>query len=213
MRALKLGGLGCAAFVVLMFCGGCSQLFGRDRTIADPKTVDCATPEQCEDLHARWVAAMVECAQPADVECKREALGVKTTNDRRVEIARRQAAADSDNATYERRKATDLANALSQSRASCAEQLETKNALLNSVEHKLEDAQAHPLCGAEQCVAFQSKPAAAPVRAPVSTAQKDPAPSGGGSVQCRDGSASPTCSCGGSLRGCCSHHGGVAGCK
>jgi hypothetical protein len=30
---------------------------------------------------------------------------------------------------------------------------------------------------------------------------------------CRDGSVSPTCSCGGSHRGCCSHHGGVAGCE
>lgn len=30
---------------------------------------------------------------------------------------------------------------------------------------------------------------------------------------CRDGSYSPTCTCGGSRRGCCSHHGGVAGCS
>jgi hypothetical protein len=30
---------------------------------------------------------------------------------------------------------------------------------------------------------------------------------------CRDGTVSPTCSCGGSHRGCCSHHGGVAGCE
>lgn len=29
---------------------------------------------------------------------------------------------------------------------------------------------------------------------------------------CRDGSESPTCTCGGPRRGCCSHHGGVAGC-
>lgn len=30
---------------------------------------------------------------------------------------------------------------------------------------------------------------------------------------CCDGSMSPTCSCGGSHRGCCSHHGGVCGCR
>ena len=30
---------------------------------------------------------------------------------------------------------------------------------------------------------------------------------------CRDGSLSPSCVCGGSRRGCCSHHGGVAGCS
>lgn len=35
----------------------------------------------------------------------------------------------------------------------------------------------------------------------------------GGSVVCNDGSLSPSCVCGGSLRGCCSHHGGVAGCQ
>jgi hypothetical protein len=32
------------------------------------------------------------------------------------------------------------------------------------------------------------------------------------SLRCRDGTLSPTCTCGGSRRGCCSHHGGVAGC-
>ncbi len=30
---------------------------------------------------------------------------------------------------------------------------------------------------------------------------------------CRDGTLSPSCVCGGSRRGCCSHHGGVAGCS
>ncbi len=30
---------------------------------------------------------------------------------------------------------------------------------------------------------------------------------------CCDGSLSPTCSCGGSHQGCCSHHGGVCGCR
>jgi membrane protein involved in colicin uptake len=29
---------------------------------------------------------------------------------------------------------------------------------------------------------------------------------------CCDGTASPSCTCGGSHRGCCSHHGGVCGC-
>lgn len=31
-------------------------------------------------------------------------------------------------------------------------------------------------------------------------------------VRCSDGSRSPSCTCGGSTRGCCSHHGGVSGC-
>jgi hypothetical protein len=30
---------------------------------------------------------------------------------------------------------------------------------------------------------------------------------------CCDGSLSPSCSCGGSHRGCCSHHGGICGCE
>ncbi len=33
------------------------------------------------------------------------------------------------------------------------------------------------------------------------------------SLVCNDGSLSPSCVCGGSWRGCCSHHGGVAGCQ
>jgi hypothetical protein len=34
-----------------------------------------------------------------------------------------------------------------------------------------------------------------------------------GGLMCNDGTMSPSCSCGGSHRGCCSHHGGVAGCE
>lgn len=37
--------------------------------------------------------------------------------------------------------------------------------------------------------------------------------SGSGSVKCCDGTLSPSCLCGGSLRGCCSHHRGVCGCE
>jgi hypothetical protein len=33
------------------------------------------------------------------------------------------------------------------------------------------------------------------------------------SLRCCDGSLSPSCTCGGSHRGCCSHHGGVCGCE
>jgi hypothetical protein len=33
------------------------------------------------------------------------------------------------------------------------------------------------------------------------------------SVRCCDGTLSPSCMCGASLRGCCSHHGGVCGCE
>jgi len=32
-------------------------------------------------------------------------------------------------------------------------------------------------------------------------------------LRCNDGTMSPSCTCGGSHRGCCSHHGGVAGCE
>lgn len=34
-----------------------------------------------------------------------------------------------------------------------------------------------------------------------------------GGLRCCDGSVSPSCSCGGSHRGCCSRHGGVCGCE
>ncbi|HEX8106820.1 MAG TPA: hypothetical protein VF516_03785, partial [Kofleriaceae bacterium] len=34
-----------------------------------------------------------------------------------------------------------------------------------------------------------------------------------GGLLCNDGTLSPTCTCAGSHRGCCSWHGGVAGCQ
>lgn len=37
--------------------------------------------------------------------------------------------------------------------------------------------------------------------------------SGPKALQCCDGTLSPSCVCGGSRRGCCSHHGGVCGCE
>lgn len=49
-------------------------------------------------------------------------------------------------------------------------------------------------------------PAAPPAPVPA-------APAGGGHLRCGDGSLSPSCMCGGSHRGCCSRHGGVAGCE
>jgi hypothetical protein len=39
------------------------------------------------------------------------------------------------------------------------------------------------------------------------------APSSNRMLLCNDGTTSPTCECGASRRGCCSHHGGVAGCE
>jgi hypothetical protein len=33
------------------------------------------------------------------------------------------------------------------------------------------------------------------------------------SIRCCDGSLSPSCMCGGSRQGCCSHHGGICGCE
>jgi hypothetical protein len=45
---------------------------------------------------------------------------------------------------------------------------------------------------------------------PTPQATRKRAPSG---LRCCDGSLSPSCSCSGSHRGCCSHHGGVCGCQ
>lgn len=47
-------------------------------------------------------------------------------------------------------------------------------------------------------------------RRAASEAPTDQAPRG---LRCRDGTLSPSCSCGGPHRGCCSWHGGVAGCE
>lgn len=59
--------------------------------------------------------------------------------------------------------------------------------------------------------ASASAPPDAPARhAPVKRV-KHAAPAG--DLFCRDGSTSPTCTCAGSHRGCCSWHGGVAGCE
>lgn len=53
----------------------------------------------------------------------------------------------------------------------------------------------------------------APRRSTSSASSSSGSPSGGsGRLLCCDGSLSPSCTCGGSRRGCCSHHGGVCGC-
>jgi len=48
--------------------------------------------------------------------------------------------------------------------------------------------------------------------APLLRAQRAEAENSRG-LMCADGSMSPSCSCHGPHRGCCSHHGGVAGCE
>jgi hypothetical protein len=53
----------------------------------------------------------------------------------------------------------------------------------------------------------------APSRGTSSASYSSGSSSGGsGRLLCCDGSLSPSCTCGGSRRGCCSHHGGVCGC-
>lgn len=57
------------------------------------------------------------------------------------------------------------------------------------------------------------KEAATATRAAAKTPAAAPEPSETRMYLCRDGTASPTCVCGGPKRGCCSRHGGVAGCE
>lgn len=61
----------------------------------------------------------------------------------------------------------------------------------------------------------QPLPSAKPQPKPRPATQPRPKPSPrvAAPLLCRDGTLSPTCVCGGSKRGCCSHHGGVAGCS
>src|SRR5690606_35771965 len=52
-----------------------------------------------------------------------------------------------------------------------------------------------------------------PEHEPEPAPQPPPAPARPRMLLCRDGTTSPTCVCGGPRRGCCSRHGGVAGCE
>lgn len=79
-------------------------------------------------------------------------------------------------------------------------------------------SEASPAPRAEQApVALEAPPTrepAAPARKLVdSGSSQQKAPARTRMYLCRDGTASPTCVCGGPKRGCCSRHGGVAGCE
>lgn len=56
-------------------------------------------------------------------------------------------------------------------------------------------------------------PEEASIRAAIEKARKRSWAAAGKSLKCCDGTISDSCSCGGSHRGCCSHHGGVCGCE
>lgn len=76
------------------------------------------------------------------------------------------------------------------------------------------DAREPPVSSASP-VARQQEPAPRPLRR---TEKRKPKPPARRyevyqALMCNDGTESPTCSCGGSHRGCCSHHGGVSGCS
>lgn len=70
-------------------------------------------------------------------------------------------------------------------------------------------------CAAEGKTALERQRALAPPPAPAepSSGRASNASAGGPqAIRCCDGTLSPSCVCGGSRRGCCSHHGGVCGC-
>ncbi|MBA3465703.1 MAG: hypothetical protein H0T46_37570 [Deltaproteobacteria bacterium] len=103
----------------------------------------------------------------------------------------------------ERERASALARARSEQKkqTAIAEALERTEARQRARQQAVEDAKAR----AEERRAQQRE--AARIRAE-KRAEWSSSP-----LLCRDGALSPSCTCGGNHQGCCSHHGGIAGCS
>jgi hypothetical protein len=85
--------------------------------------------------------------------------------------------------------------------ASCKDETEKLDALRPSP-----PSQPTPVSGAS------ASPTVAPASRPAPSSRSETGGGGGTALLCCDGSLSPTCACPGH-RGCCSHHGGVCGCR
>ncbi len=85
-----------------------------------------------------------------------------------------------------------------------------------AAKQKLADAREEAKRKAEEAAEERKRKAeeAAEERRRKAEEAAEPGGACGGMVQCNDGSCSPSCSCSrSSFRGCCSHHGGIAGCN
>lgn len=94
---------------------------------------------------------------------------------------------------------------------------EEREALMASSEAaKIEEAQAAQEVAQEaakqEAAAAKREAAARQQRSSQPASTSGSHSSSSGALRCCDGSISPSCTCAGSRRGCCSHHGGVCGC-
>jgi hypothetical protein len=108
----------------------------------------------------------------------------------------------------------ELTSALRQSEIERNDAVKERDAAVASAAKAADDCAASALSDARRIAELETEKRAAIVeenKAEVSRFREehksDPPP-----LLCRDGSESGSCVCGGSRRGCCSSHGGVAGC-
>jgi hypothetical protein len=201
---------------LVMLCAlGCAELMPARESKPRYLAIECVGFEQCAPLHAKAIERAENC-RIADRDCSVENRDVATTyglvmaaTQALLESADRQNTelrAKVDEQTEARRVSDE--NRQSSERA-CAERVailqRSLPARADATGDAIRDGEALPTAPEQPPIIkgqgwkpTKSQPAAA-------------APTGG--LMCNDGTLSPSCACGGSHRGCCSHHHGVAGCQ
>ena len=213
----------------LLAVPACAEALGQTDGFGQKLLQGCSTQQQCDQLVAE--------AQARDFHCKDNEIGKLRCSDTHADLlqsrelakAARGQSSDAVSAQQAHRELADankriaeLERQLSEAKVKqeCSYQpLHVPNP--DTVEELRECRVTLESLGAENEVLKAARDKAQAACAARSAAPRAPAPApvqqaptgGGGRLQCCDGSLSPSCSCGGSHRGCCSHHGGVCGCN
>jgi len=193
---MNMRGVALAALLAV----GCSVSIGGQDTFPTRLNAGCSEIEYCEALYSEAAQRSERCASCAE-ETRDLARATSLLNGSRSRAAQSEQLA----ASERQRQAARIASM--ESRLREAEQLAASEA-----EHRRE---------AERAIANmrESKPEEVPEpasRVARSQSKQSQQPAEDKPIRmlrCRDGSTSQSCECGGPRRGCCSHHGGVAGCE
>lgn len=196
----------------------CTRLAG----LAEATTVEPTTPEAvANDAIAAWQRAGQVCDELFTAEMQAKMAAVRTAMAQGAALRAHRLCLDKLQVVQAVSSARDASDALGQAEEACKEtEIEPLRLLsakkrverLQAQEERAERAREAAERRREEAERAEERRQAAARRARQHSASRSVRDETRG-LRCNDGTLSPSCLCAGPWRGCCSHHGGVAGCE
>jgi len=211
---MKRGLLLCAS----AFVAGCAAAFGQTDGFHAQLQEGCSTEDRCDRLVAEAKRRVGACKDNTvgylrcgDARGELEAAQTLATGVRERSEKRIKATTDAERAGQSEKRVAELERDLEAARSKAAAASATIQALTKDYSNLQRSLETERLRADTCTTAMEAAKPQTPSSRPAATPAA-PQTSGSGMLKCCDGSLSPSCTCGGRRRGCCSHHGGICSC-